>query len=109
MSVDETVRPCNLCPIRHQEDSAAVLGSVRTEWHLSARELQVAALVVAGRTNEQIAHELMVGVSTVKKHVTRILAKSDSRSRTELTVKWWAGGTTPWFRPPGFVSRSDQL
>ena len=47
---------------------------------LSARELEVLALVAAGRTNRQIADDLFIAVDTVKRHLTHILAKLGRRT-----------------------------
>jgi DNA-binding NarL/FixJ family response regulator len=49
---------------------------------LSAREVEVLRLLAAGRTNQAIADALCISERTVNKHVTRILAKTDSDNRT---------------------------
>lgn len=54
---------------------------------LSPSELSVATLVVAGRTNREIASALFLGERTVGGHLTRIYAKLGVRSRTELARK----------------------
>ncbi|MBO0844469.1 MAG: hypothetical protein J2P22_03525 [Nocardioides sp.] len=54
---------------------------------LSSRELDVLRLLVAGKPNQQIADELYVTVSTVKKHVTHILDKLGATNRTEATAR----------------------
>jgi non-specific serine/threonine protein kinase len=61
---------------------------------LTARERQVAALVAAGKTNQEIASELYVGVRTVEAHITRILTKLNFTSRTQVAV---------WARDSGLV------
>jgi DNA-binding NarL/FixJ family response regulator len=53
---------------------------------LSAREVQVLGLVAQGKPNEEIAHDLVVTASTVKNHVTRIVAKLGARNRTHAAV-----------------------
>ncbi|GEL20217.1 LuxR family transcriptional regulator [Pseudonocardia asaccharolytica DSM 44247 = NBRC 16224] len=53
---------------------------------LSARELEVAILVSEGKTNPQIARELILGRRTVDTHVSNILAKCGLRRRTEIAV-----------------------
>lgn len=53
---------------------------------LTARELEVAMLMVEGLPNRGIAERLGLSVSTVEVHTTRLFAKLDVRSRVELTV-----------------------
>jgi LuxR family maltose regulon positive regulatory protein len=54
---------------------------------LTDRELQVLRLLAAGKENQAIARELVVAVSTVKKHVTHILEKLGAANRTEATAR----------------------
>ena len=51
---------------------------------LSPREVDVLRLVALGYTNQQIADELCIGVSTVETHRTRIMEKLDLRGRAQL-------------------------
>lgn len=55
----------------------------KRNYHLKERELEVLALLVSGRTNDQISLELDISRSTVKFHVSSILAKLNVESRTE--------------------------
>lgn len=55
---------------------------------LSAREAQVAALLAQGKSNREIAEQLVVGVKSVETYVTRILNKLGLSSR--LQVALWA-------------------
>ncbi|GAB4459882.1 MAG: response regulator transcription factor [Anaerolineales bacterium] len=50
---------------------------------LTAREREVLALMAEGLNNQQIAEKLVVSLSTVKFHVSSILAKLGASSRTE--------------------------
>lgn len=56
--------------------------------NLTAREVQVIALVSEGKSNKEIARALTVTTHTVKAHISRILHKLGKESRTELAVLW---------------------
>jgi LuxR family maltose regulon positive regulatory protein len=49
----------------------------------SPRELEVLRWINEGLTNEQIAEKLVVGLSTVKKHINNLYAKLEVASRTQ--------------------------
>lgn len=53
---------------------------------LTARELDVARLVVQGGTNRDVAEQLFLSVRTVEVHLGRVFRKLGVRSRVELTV-----------------------
>jgi NarL family two-component system response regulator LiaR len=53
---------------------------------LTERELEVLKLMVEGLNNTQIAGKLMVSPSTIKSHVSNILAKLGVASRTEAVT-----------------------
>jgi DNA-binding NarL/FixJ family response regulator len=53
---------------------------------LSPREAEVLRLMANGRTNEQIARELLLSTSTVKNHVGRILSKLGASDRTQAAI-----------------------
>jgi len=54
---------------------------------LTDRELEVLRLLAAGRSNQRIAHELVVALDTVKKHVTHVLGKLGATNRTEAAAR----------------------
>jgi LuxR family maltose regulon positive regulatory protein len=54
---------------------------------LSERELEVLALIAAGRTNRRIATELFVSVGTVKTHINNLYRKLDAHSRTQAVAR----------------------
>jgi NarL family two-component system response regulator LiaR len=53
---------------------------------LTARELEVLALMIEGLNNTQIAGKLTVSPSTIKSHVSNILSKLNVASRTEAVT-----------------------
>jgi LuxR family maltose regulon positive regulatory protein len=54
---------------------------------LSEREREVLALIAAGLTNQEIADQLVVALSTVKKHINSIYGKLDVRTRTQSLLR----------------------
>jgi DNA-binding NarL/FixJ family response regulator len=53
---------------------------------LTARERDVLALVAEGLSNTQIAERLHIGVTTVKTHITSLMAKTGSPNRVRLAL-----------------------
>ncbi len=58
----------------------------RTTEGITDRERDVLTLVGGGRSNTEIAAELVITVATVKTYVTRLLAKLDARDRVQLVI-----------------------
>ncbi|MBM4427275.1 MAG: response regulator transcription factor, partial [Chloroflexi bacterium] len=54
---------------------------------LTDREGEVLRLLAAGLSNQEIAAKLVVSLSTIKTHVTRIYGKLDVTSRTQAIVR----------------------
>jgi LuxR family maltose regulon positive regulatory protein len=54
---------------------------------LSQRELEVLHLIALGRTNQEIAQQLVVARGTVKAHASHIYRKLDVANRTEAVVR----------------------
>ena len=55
---------------------------------LSEREVQILRLVAQGYTNQEIAAELHISLSTVKTHIASLMAKLGLRNRVEVAM--WA-------------------
>ncbi|GIF09969.1 response regulator transcription factor [Actinoplanes teichomyceticus] len=53
---------------------------------LTAREREVLDLVAEGLTNGEIADRLHIGVTTVKTHITALMAKTNSPNRVRLAL-----------------------
>lgn len=94
---DFTDREVEICEILqpHLETKASQyvfsfvnsLGAILGNFPFTKTENEIARLILRGYTNEQIAREKFITVSTVKKHVTGILEKSNSGSRIEFICK----------------------
>jgi DNA-binding NarL/FixJ family response regulator len=54
---------------------------------LTPREAEVLRLLVRGQTNQQIARNLLISVSTVKRHIRHISAKLGVRERVQVGVR----------------------
>jgi DNA-binding NarL/FixJ family response regulator len=54
---------------------------------LTPREVEVLRLVVEGQTNQQIARNLLISVSTVKRHIRHISAKLGVCDRVQAAVR----------------------
>ncbi len=66
---------------------------------LTPRELEVFRLLATGKTNGEIAAELIIGETTIKTHVTRILMKLGVRDRVQAVVLAYETGlVTPSHR-----------
>lgn len=64
----------------------AAPGPDRRLAELTDREREVLHLVAEGRSNTEIAADLVVAEATVKTHIGRLLAKTGARDRVQLVV-----------------------
>ena len=75
----ETVRPKG--EGKHPQRSQVLIDP------LSARELEVLHLIAAGASNEEIAAQLVIAISTVKRHVSNIFGKLAVSNRTQAVTR----------------------
>ena len=54
---------------------------------LTEREREVATLIAQGRTNAEIADELVLSKRTVEKHISNLLSKLGMTNRAQI-VRW---------------------
>ena len=66
-----------------------------TEEPLTGREMDVLRLVAQGLTNQEIAETLVIGVGTVRTHVSSILAKLHLANRTQAALYALREGLAP--------------
>jgi DNA-binding NarL/FixJ family response regulator len=59
---------------------------------LTARELEVMALVAAGLSNDEIAQRLVVTPATAKTHVSRVMTKLRAHHRAQLVTLAYESG-----------------
>ncbi|MBX2999257.1 MAG: tetratricopeptide repeat protein [Caldilineaceae bacterium] len=53
---------------------------------LTSREVEILRLIAAGRTNQEIAQQLVVQPSTIKKHINNIFGKLGATHRTQAVA-----------------------
>lgn len=71
------------------ENEAMPRGRAQQSPQLSGRALEVVRAIARGRTNQEIAAELFISLSTVKSHLSGIQTKLGVRNRTEIAVWAW--------------------
>jgi DNA-binding NarL/FixJ family response regulator len=62
---------------------------------LTGREREIVGWVATGRSNQEIAEELVVSPDTVRTHVSRAMVKLHARDRAQLVVFAIQSGLTP--------------
>jgi DNA-binding NarL/FixJ family response regulator len=76
--------------LRHFADAGAIRAGGTDV--LSDREEEIVGAVARGRTNQEIADELFISVSTVKSHLANIQTKLGLRNRVEVAGWAWETG-----------------
>jgi DNA-binding CsgD family transcriptional regulator len=74
---DRELAACGLTPIKRRSPERE---------RLTPQELSIARLVASGRTNRQVAAELVVSVKTVEYHLGNVYGKLGLRSRHQLAA-----------------------
>jgi LuxR family maltose regulon positive regulatory protein len=69
------------------QEAATPAADERLPESLSERELEVLALIAAGKSNKEIARELFLSMSTIKTHIHRLYRKLGTRSRTQAVAR----------------------
>ena len=76
--------------------SAAQCGGLRERFGaLTPREFDVARLIAEGMSNEEIAEKLVLQPASVRRNVSRILAKLHLRDRVQIAVAWYKSAEWP--------------
>jgi DNA-binding NarL/FixJ family response regulator len=68
---------------------------------LTARELEVMALVAGGLSNDEIAQRLVVTMATAKTHVSRVMTKLRAHHRAQLVTLAYETGLVQPRHPAG--------
>lgn len=91
--IDFTEREMEICRVfqPHIElrasNYAFLFENITHKFALTNAEQDIASMILKGYSNEQIAEEKCITISTVKKHVSKTLEKSDTKSRIEFICK----------------------
>jgi len=87
-TLDGTTPPAILAVEQFLQDNGAgeAPSIAHSPSNLSARELEVLRLLAAGRSNQQIADELVISLNTVRRHVSNVFDKTGVANRTEASV-----------------------
>lgn len=76
-----------MIPIPNTNDLEHLYEDKNIKNSLTARELEVLKLLIDGKTNSQIAQEIIVSINTAKAHVGSILTKLSVTDRVQAAVK----------------------
>jgi two-component system, NarL family, nitrate/nitrite response regulator NarL len=73
-------------PLKEDDSQSSEIKTPPAKFGLTKREMQILALVVAGRTNREVAKRIAISEQTVKHHVTNIFDKVGVYNRLELAL-----------------------
>ena len=89
---------------QHWVDLLAFLVTALATGQLSARELEILALLSEGLANKEIADRLKISFATVRTHLMHIYEKLHVRCRTEAAAKYLRSQPGQNLRPVGLRS-----
>ena len=72
--------------VKNMNDLENLYENRKIKNNLTAREMQVLRLLIDGKTNSQIAQEIIVSTNTAKAHVGSILTKLSVKDRVQAAV-----------------------
>ena len=87
MSLEQAVDYAQNLPLKAGIAPATIGGRTETPEGLTRREREVAALIGQGKTNGEIAQELVLSKRTVETHIRHILSKLGLTSRGQI-MRW---------------------
>jgi len=81
--------------VRLLDEIAGSLAPAAVHHDLSPRELDVVRSIARGQTNEEIAADLFVAITTIKTHARSISVKLGARNRVEIAAWAWRHRLVP--------------
>ncbi|MGC5010348.1 response regulator [Streptosporangium sp. DT93] len=90
---DALVSPSVTLRLLRRLTAAAAPSAPRPARPLSDREAEVVRAIARGRSNQEIAAELFISLSTVKGHISGIMAKLGVRNRVGIAAWAWENRT----------------
>lgn len=85
--IEENITESSIAQEQEEVPSKEIYIKFADAYILTKRETQIGYLVFSGYTNQQIAEELYISETTVKKHLTHIYEKTQVSGRKELNSK----------------------
>ncbi|NUR71011.1 MAG: response regulator transcription factor [Hamadaea sp.] len=86
---DSLISPSITVRLLRHLTAATTVDTIKPWGKLSDRELDVVRAIARGLTNQEIAAELFISLSTVKSHVSGIQTKLGVRNRVEIAAWAW--------------------
>ncbi|MBM2619662.1 hypothetical protein JIG36_29380 [Actinoplanes sp. LDG1-06] len=84
-----------------RRNGVSVPAAVRASDGFSPLDRRILRMISAGRTNRQIGRRERLSEKTVEEHVSRLLARTGTRSRVQLATAVLAGRVSNGDTPPG--------